>query len=135
VADGDGLENHCGGNVTVGSNPTPSALYSRNRLDLGLRHPASSRKVHRRQQPGAAGCRHERQVVGAVSDWGGRDRPAVADPQKGTTTMMPEYAEEEFMRQQSERLREQSEGILPEDRPDSPETELKEHEREDRELE
>jgi hypothetical protein len=25
VADGDGLENHCGGNVTVGSNPTPSA--------------------------------------------------------------------------------------------------------------
>jgi MinD-like ATPase involved in chromosome partitioning or flagellar assembly len=27
VADGDGLENHCGGNVTVGSNPTPSAFY------------------------------------------------------------------------------------------------------------
>jgi hypothetical protein len=26
VADGDGLENHCGGNVTVGSNPTPSAF-------------------------------------------------------------------------------------------------------------
>ena len=26
MADGDGLENHCGGNVTVGSNPTPSAL-------------------------------------------------------------------------------------------------------------
>ena len=25
MADGDGLENHCGGNVTVGSNPTPSA--------------------------------------------------------------------------------------------------------------
>jgi peptidase M50B-like protein len=30
VADGDGLENHCGGNVTVGSNPTPSALTSKN---------------------------------------------------------------------------------------------------------
>jgi hypothetical protein len=29
VADGDGLENHCGGNVTVGSNPTPSALTRR----------------------------------------------------------------------------------------------------------
>ncbi len=28
VADGDGLENHCGGNVTVGSNPTPSAPTS-----------------------------------------------------------------------------------------------------------
>ena len=26
MADGDGLENHCGGNVTVGSNPTPSAI-------------------------------------------------------------------------------------------------------------
>ena len=25
MADGDGLENHWGGNVTVGSNPTPSA--------------------------------------------------------------------------------------------------------------
>ena len=24
------LENHCGGNVTVGSNPTPSALTSEN---------------------------------------------------------------------------------------------------------
>jgi hypothetical protein len=32
VADGDGLENHCGGNVTVGSNPTPSALTSENRF-------------------------------------------------------------------------------------------------------
>jgi ubiquinone/menaquinone biosynthesis C-methylase UbiE len=29
VADGDGLENHCGGNVTVGSNPTPSASTER----------------------------------------------------------------------------------------------------------
>jgi hypothetical protein len=26
------LENHCGGNVTVGSNPTPSALTSQNRF-------------------------------------------------------------------------------------------------------
>jgi hypothetical protein len=31
VADGDGLENHCGGNVTVGSNPTPSAPTSARR--------------------------------------------------------------------------------------------------------
>jgi hypothetical protein len=29
TADG-GLENHCGGNVTVGSNPTPSAPTSEN---------------------------------------------------------------------------------------------------------
>ena len=36
MADGDGLENHCGGNVTVGSNPTPSALTSKTGLDLGL---------------------------------------------------------------------------------------------------
>jgi len=27
-----GLENHCDGNVTVGSNPTPSALTSQNRF-------------------------------------------------------------------------------------------------------
>ena len=32
VADGDGLENHCGGNVTVGSNPTPSAPTSQNQF-------------------------------------------------------------------------------------------------------
>jgi hypothetical protein len=32
VADGDGLENHCGSNVTVGSNPTPSALSRYSRL-------------------------------------------------------------------------------------------------------
>jgi len=32
-----GLENHCGGNVTVGSNPTPSALTSENGFDLGFR--------------------------------------------------------------------------------------------------
>jgi hypothetical protein len=36
VADGDGLENHCGGNVTVGSNPTPSAPDLENGPDLGL---------------------------------------------------------------------------------------------------
>src|SRR6185437_12331893 len=28
----DGLENHCDGNVTVGSNPTPSAPTSQNRF-------------------------------------------------------------------------------------------------------
>ena len=37
MADGDGLENHCGGNVTVGSNPTPSALFRKTHPDLGLR--------------------------------------------------------------------------------------------------
>ena len=36
MADGDGLENHCGGNVTVGSNPTPSAGARKLVLDLGL---------------------------------------------------------------------------------------------------
>ena len=33
-------------------------------------------------------------MVSAVSDWGGRGRPAIADPQKGTITMTPEYGDE-----------------------------------------
>jgi hypothetical protein len=74
-------------------------------------------------------------VASAVSDWGGRDGPAVADPQKGTITMIPEYGDEELTRQQSERLEEQSEGILPQDREDAPEREMEEHDREDREVE
>ena len=51
-------------------------------------------------------------------------------------TMMPEYGEEERLRQQSERLSQQSEaGVLPQDREDAPEREIMEHDREDRELE
>ena len=69
-----------------------------------------------------------------MPDWGGRDRPAVADTQKGTITMTPEYGEEEITGQQSERLREQSEGVLPQDREDAPEREMEERDREDREL-
>jgi hypothetical protein len=49
-------------------------------------------------------------------------------------TSMPEYGEEERMRRLSEGLREQSEGVLPQDREDAPEREIAEHDREDREL-
>jgi len=49
-------------------------------------------------------------------------------------TLTPEYGEEESMRQQSEGLRQQSEGGLPQDREDAPEREVKERDREDREL-
>ena len=48
--------------------------------------------------------------------------------------MIPEYGHEELIGQQSERLREQSEGLLPQQREDAPERELDEHDREDREL-
>jgi len=49
--------------------------------------------------------------------------------------MMPEYGEEERMRQQSDSLRQRSEGVLPQDREEAPEREITEHGREDRELE
>jgi len=54
----------------------------------------------------------EGQVVSTVSDWGGEDRPTVADPKKGTIPMIPEYGGE-----------------------DAPEREIKERDREDREVE
>ena len=73
-------------------------------------------------------------MVSAVSDWGGRDRPAIADPQKGTITMTPEDGDEKLTGQQSERMSEQSEGILPQDREDSPERDMKDRDLEDREL-
>jgi hypothetical protein len=50
-------------------------------------------------------------------------------------TIMPEYGDEEIMRQQPERLRRQSEGVPPQDREDAPEREIVEHDREDREVE
>ena len=50
-------------------------------------------------------------------------------------SMTPEYGEEERMTMQSERLRQQSEGVLPQDREDAPEREIMEHDREDREVE
>jgi hypothetical protein len=49
-------------------------------------------------------------------------------------TMMPEYGEEERIRQRSEQLQERSEGILPEDREEAPEREVAEGEREDQEI-
>ena len=49
--------------------------------------------------------------------------------------MIPAYGDEEITRRQSERLAEQSEGILPQTREDAPEREMEEHDREDRELE
>jgi hypothetical protein len=48
--------------------------------------------------------------------------------------MTPEYGEEELMRLQSERLRERSEDLLPQDREEAPEREITEHHREDQEL-
>ena len=48
-------------------------------------------------------------------------------------TMPPEYSEEERMRQQSE-LMQRSEGVLP-DREDTPEHEIEERDREEREVE
>jgi hypothetical protein len=77
----------------------------------------------------------EVQVPSTVSDWGGRDSRAVTDPQKGTITMIPEYGHEELIGQQSERLRKQSEGLLPQAREDAPERELEERDRAERELE
>jgi len=79
------------------------------------------------EAPGAGGQRGVR--------LGCRDSRAVADPQKGTITMIPEYGDEELIGQQSERLREQSEGLLPQEREDAPERETEERDREDRELE
>lgn len=49
--------------------------------------------------------------------------------------MIPEYGEEELASRKSERLKEQSEGTLPQDREDAPEREMEERDREDRELE
>lgn len=49
-------------------------------------------------------------------------------------TVPPEYGEEERMRQQSEDLRQRSDGRLPQDREDAPEREIAEHDREEREL-
>jgi hypothetical protein len=67
VADGDGLENHCGGNVTVGSNPTPSALDLGNSLDLRLWPPISRSALvtdRSQMQPTAAICRWSRDIRG-----------------------------------------------------------------------
>ena len=50
-------------------------------------------------------------------------------------TIQPEYGEEERMRQQPEFLKQQAEGVLPQDREDAPEREIMEFEREDREVE
>jgi len=49
-------------------------------------------------------------------------------------SMTPEFSEEERMREQSEGLRQPSDGVLRQDREDEPERELAEHDREDREL-
>jgi hypothetical protein len=49
-------------------------------------------------------------------------------------TLMPEYGDEERMRQESEGLSRRTEDVLPQDREDAPEREIEEHGREDREL-
>jgi hypothetical protein len=77
----------------------------------------------------------EVQVASAVSDLGWQDSRAVADPQNRTITMIPEYGHEELIGQQSDRPREQSEGLLPQEREDAPEREMEGRDREDRELE
>ena len=48
--------------------------------------------------------------------------------------MTPEYGWEKLNTQESERLREQSEGLLPDEREDAPERVVEERELEDREL-
>jgi hypothetical protein len=48
-------------------------------------------------------------------------------------SLTPEYGKEERMRQQSEALEQESEGVLPEDRDDAPGREVEERGREDRE--
>lgn len=50
-------------------------------------------------------------------------------------TATPEYGEDEQVRQQSERLSQRSEGVLPQDREDAPGREIQEHDRAERELE
>ena len=50
-------------------------------------------------------------------------------------TMIPEYGAEKFEMQQSERLREGSEGLTPDEREDAPEREMEEREIEEREME
>jgi hypothetical protein len=69
-----------------------------------------------------------------VSDWDVRKPLATADKPETPMTLTPEYGEEERMRQQSDDLRHQSEGGLPQDREDSPEREIGERDRGDREL-
>jgi hypothetical protein len=49
--------------------------------------------------------------------------------------MMPEYGAEELTMQESERLRERSEGLIADEREDSPERVIEEQEYEERELE
>jgi hypothetical protein len=49
--------------------------------------------------------------------------------------MIPEYGAEELSRQESERLRERSEGLIADEREDSPERVVEEQEYEERELE
>jgi hypothetical protein len=67
VADGDGLENHCGSNVTVGSNPTPSARPRKTGSDLDLCLPVSGRQLitdRSQMQPTAAISRWSRDIRG-----------------------------------------------------------------------
>lgn len=49
--------------------------------------------------------------------------------------MIPEYGDERLTKQQSDREREQSDDILPQDREDAPEREVEERRLEDRTLE
>jgi hypothetical protein len=50
-------------------------------------------------------------------------------------TATPEYGEKESVEQQSGRLEERSEGVLPQDREDAPGREIQERNRAERELE
>jgi hypothetical protein len=48
--------------------------------------------------------------------------------------VMPEYGDEERLREDAAELRERSQGILPEDRDDAPEREIAERERQEQEA-
>ena len=89
MADGDGLENHCGGNVTVGSNPTPSAQPGKAMPDLALyaallgRHLISGRS---QTLPNAAVCRCSGDIrgmdLGAFPQVGVRKKEGPAERSK-----------------------------------------------------
>lgn len=51
------------------------------------------------------------------------------------TVPPPEYGEEDRLRQQPGRTRQQAEGVLPPDREDAPEREVGQHDRQGREVE
>ena len=86
MADGDGLENHCGGNVTVGSNPTPSAQPGKTMPDLGLCTSILGRHLVLARSQMQPNCRRMSLVAGSDLDAfpqvGARKKEARADTRR-----------------------------------------------------